>query len=379
MFLSTIGGKTYELLQNLLSPTPLETLKLSELTDVLKRHYEPKPLVIAERFHFHRRFQAADESVAEFLAQLRRLSAHCEFQSYLDQALRDRLVCGLRNENIQRRLLAEADLTLTRAFELAQGMEAAERNTKSLKSTETAIHQVDTKRNPSAVSPSSCFRCGRSNHVAKDCRFRDAVCHTCNKKGHIAPACRSKQQGAKHKSKKRFRPNPQQNRYVAVDDDQKREDDADLPIYSIREPTSNPFRTNVFVNGKLLSMEIDTGAAVSIISEESKNRLFPDAVLKKSYLRMQTYTGQRMTVQGYLEVEVRYGEQKKNLHLFVVTGTGPSLLGRSWLTHIRLDWATIAKLATESVTPSLKITNMLQYSQMNSELYRRSEPNSSYG
>jgi hypothetical protein len=128
VFLSTIGGKTYELLRNLVAPTPPETLKLSKLTTVLKRHYEPKPLIIAERFHFHRRFQAADETIAEFMAELRRLSAHCDFESYLEQALRDRLVCGIRNENIQRRLLAEADLSLMRAVELAQGMEVAERN-----------------------------------------------------------------------------------------------------------------------------------------------------------------------------------------------------------------------------------------------------------
>ena len=139
-------------------------------------------------------------------------------------------MCDLRNENIRRGLLAEADLSLARAFKLAQGMEVAERNAKSLKSTETAVHQVHTKHNPSAVSPPSCFLCGRSNHVTKDCRFHDAVCHTCNKKGHIAPACRSKQQGAKHKFKKLFRPNPQQTHYVSADDDQEREDDADLPI-----------------------------------------------------------------------------------------------------------------------------------------------------
>lgn len=144
VFLSTIGGSTYELLRNLVSPELPESLKLSELTEVLKRHFEPKPLVIAERFHFHSRSQAADESVADFMAQLRRLSKHCDFQDYLDQALRDRLVCGLRNEGIQRRLLAESDLTLTRALELAQGMEAAEKNAKSLKGTVPAVHNVNT-------------------------------------------------------------------------------------------------------------------------------------------------------------------------------------------------------------------------------------------
>ena len=45
-----------------------------------------------------------------------------------DQALRDRLVCGLRNESTQW-ILGEADITLAKAMDIALGREAAERNT----------------------------------------------------------------------------------------------------------------------------------------------------------------------------------------------------------------------------------------------------------
>ena len=65
------------------------------------------------RFHFHRRDQAADESIAEYVAELRRLSTNCKFGATLNDALRDRLVCGMRNTSAQKRLLAEADLTFT--------------------------------------------------------------------------------------------------------------------------------------------------------------------------------------------------------------------------------------------------------------------------
>ena len=101
----------------------------ADLVETLKRHFEPKPVVIAERFHFHRRSQAVGESIADYLAELRRLSTHCAFGDYLDEALRDRLVCGLHSESIQRKLLAEVDLTLKRAVELAQGMEVLQKVT----------------------------------------------------------------------------------------------------------------------------------------------------------------------------------------------------------------------------------------------------------
>ena len=127
--------------------------------------------------------------------------ARYDFESYPEQALRHRLVCGICEENIQCRLLAEADLSLVRALELAQGMDVANRNAKSLKSTKTtAVHKMNTKRTQT-LSP--CYRCGQPNHdLIEDCRFHDAVCHHCAKKGNIAPTCRSKQKGTTPKCEK---------------------------------------------------------------------------------------------------------------------------------------------------------------------------------
>ena len=112
------------------------------MATILKSHFEPKPLLIAERFHFHRRDQAAGETIAEYVAELRRLSTHCDFGDTLNDALRDRLVCGLRYESVQKRLLSEPDLTFKRALEIAQSLEAADKNAKALKGTESAVKKL---------------------------------------------------------------------------------------------------------------------------------------------------------------------------------------------------------------------------------------------
>ena len=134
-----MGSKTYSLLRNLASPALLQDKTYEQLVAILKSHFKPKPLIIAERFHFHRRSQAMEESIGEYLAELRCLSTHRSFGDYLKQALHDRLVCGIHSENIQKRLLAEAELTLKRAVEIAVGMEATEKTTKSLKEEVTSI------------------------------------------------------------------------------------------------------------------------------------------------------------------------------------------------------------------------------------------------
>ena len=99
-----------------------------EIVQILKDHYQPKPTVIVERFNFHSRYRKQEETVANFVAELRKLAGHGQFGDSLSDMLRDRLVCGINDKRIQRRLLAEPDLTFKRAFELAQGLEIADQN-----------------------------------------------------------------------------------------------------------------------------------------------------------------------------------------------------------------------------------------------------------
>ena len=116
LFLNAIGAKTYGLLRDLLSPEALMTQSFKQSTDALTGHFEPKPLVIAERYYFYQRSQKINESVQEYLAELRKLAQHCAFGAFLNDALRDRFVCGLRSQAALKRLLAEFKLKLENAI-----------------------------------------------------------------------------------------------------------------------------------------------------------------------------------------------------------------------------------------------------------------------
>lgn len=99
IFLSIIGSKTYSLPWSLVAPTLPKDKSFAQLVDMFKSQFEPKPVVIAERFHFHKHSQAMGESIAEYLAKLRHLSTHCSFGDYLEEALHDHLVCGICSES----------------------------------------------------------------------------------------------------------------------------------------------------------------------------------------------------------------------------------------------------------------------------------------
>ena len=78
-------------------------------------------------------FNGGDKSVADFIAEIRRLASACKFGDYLDDALWDQFVCGLRSEGMHKRLLAETTLTLKQAVEIATGMEAAAKHARASK------------------------------------------------------------------------------------------------------------------------------------------------------------------------------------------------------------------------------------------------------
>ena len=87
----------------------------------------------------------------------------CHFGQFLNDALRDQLVCGLIATNIQKRLLSEANLTAERALEISQAMETVEKGAKDFKEehqdskrqeTETAAINVVRKPVPNRARPS---------------------------------------------------------------------------------------------------------------------------------------------------------------------------------------------------------------------------------
>ena len=349
VLLTVIGSTTYALLSSLLAPQKPREKSFEELAATLRCHFEPKPLVIAERFHFHRRNQASGESISDYVAELRRLATNCEFGDYLEQALRDRFVCGIRHENTQKRLLTEANLTLTKAIETACNIEAAEVQASQLKAT-SSIPVMNVKSSKKSQGRDTgekhgmCTRCGGRNHQAKDCRYRDVRCHKCNKPGHLARMCRSKQPST---STPPGRQRLQQTNYIEGTPNSNSDDS----IFQIHSKPSRPFTVDMCIQGTTLTFEVDTGAAVTLISEETYCKHFLSKSLQKTSVRLKTYTDDQVHVLGQITVDVSYGTQKGMYTLFVVKGSGTNLLGRDWMRHIRLDWKSIASTVNNVSSP----------------------------
>ena len=63
----------------------------------LSEYFIPKQNKIYERYVFNSHSQKADESFDQFLKALRKFAATCEFGTFDDEMLRDRIVTGSRD------------------------------------------------------------------------------------------------------------------------------------------------------------------------------------------------------------------------------------------------------------------------------------------
>ena len=308
-----LGMKHYSLIRDLVSPGKPKDKSLDELTALLTKHYDPEPIMIAEWFHFYQRSQRSGESVSDYLAGLHKLASRCKFGTFLPEALRDRLVCGLGSEAIQKSLLTKDDLTLEKAMEIALSMEAAAKGTKELKGNQRSSSVLRVEQTPPPA-----WMCGQGNHNSSECKFKGAKCHKCGKVGHITSVCRSKPGKGR----------PKHAQWLAsIEQDCSRDSPAEETLFAVRDKSSCPsYEVELRVNGHPLIMEVDTGADVSIAPESVLASLLPSVKLKKTNVVLKTYTGQPIPVKGSITVNVDYGQQHyKNLKLLVVRGQGSSL------------------------------------------------------
>ena len=111
-FLTLVGPTTYKVLKSLSAPTKPKEKTFEHLVELLTKYFSPKPSEVMQSYRFFTRSRRPGETIAEYIADLRRLATHCNNGDMLERLLRDHLVTGFNEAVIQKKLLSEPDLTL---------------------------------------------------------------------------------------------------------------------------------------------------------------------------------------------------------------------------------------------------------------------------
>ncbi len=137
-------------------------------------------------------------------------------------------------------------------------------------------------------------------------------CHACQKIGHLARRCRSKGKASQQTNalslaeeegdKAPAQPQPQDT------------GEQEYQIYKLnmmqRGPRSDPIVVKVSLNGPVSEIEVDTGAAVTVIHEGLYTHVGAPA-LQASNCILRTYTGERVDVLGQVAMLVQHESQKR--------------------------------------------------------------------
>lgn len=162
--------------------------------------------------------------------------------------------------------------------------------------------------------------------------------HATNK-GHIVRVCRSKPgRGRK----------PRGTHYLQ--EEEETSEDVTYSLFTVRDQGVAPIFKVVNINDVPITMEVDTGAAVSVVTEATYQRIKESSQtqpLQHSQVCLKIYTGETIPVLGQLPVKVSCGENEHTLAVLVVKGGGPYLMGRNWLRVLQVTLGGVHSLEVE--------------------------------
>lgn len=333
LLVSALSSKTVEVLAGRVAPRAPNELTYKEVVQSLNEYYDPKKHEITESYKFFNRSQLPGESVSAFLVAIRRIADNCNFGTSLDRMLRDRIVCGVRSVALRKQMLAKKDLTLEEAEALALSVEAAENGAESMTSEATPLLKLraseanTVKTSPTRHAAQHCDRCGSSKHDGNSCRWIRARCYRCGRHGHLAKMCRTTA------SKSRVATHAVEGRALTLEEAVTEDDDKDethiWTLLSARKSRLEPpIRRSFSWNGVQLTMEVDTGSPVCVISKnvfDKHREQWP--ALKPSQVKLSCYVGP-LPVMGELQLCVQYRAVSVYCRLIVLNCSGPNLCGR---------------------------------------------------
>lgn len=140
-------------------------------------------------FRFGSRNRREGEPFNDWLTEIRILAALCEFGELEDRLLRSRIILGIRDKELQQRLISEnpsyaKTVEICRAKEQSKEQVAEIRGSTSFEP-ERSIDVVEEKNAP-------CRKCGLHHHKAAKCPAIGKYCKKCNGRNHFASVCRTR-------------------------------------------------------------------------------------------------------------------------------------------------------------------------------------------
>ena len=199
----------------------------------------------------------------------------------VDERIRDQMVAWLFKPKMRERLLQEPDdSTLEHMLQLATALERSAQEGPALgESKQAVVGRVGStgvgRRGQRATNTSvTCFNCSREGHCPKSpqCPVLRKPCKKCNKRNHFAKVCKSHKEYGKDEPADKSR-------------------NTNVKTVGMVSASGELQTVGCLLNGTRISLVIDLGAKVSLISNTVYNQFFSHLPLRKAQIKIVSYDG----------------------------------------------------------------------------------------
>ncbi|XP_046812161.1 uncharacterized protein LOC124421282 [Lucilia cuprina] len=292
MLVNSLGSTHFKLLVSLVAPKKITEIEYDELVKKLEMHLCPEKNILVIQHRFLSTYQNDEQSLADYVAILRRDINECKFVSTCAcQAdisnifLRAQFIRGIKDNTIREQLLQSEEPDFAKIMQKALSLEASKIDSRELNS-KTPINTNDVNKVYSRSSRSNrrsrgrfrsssrtpmrskinftqlgienlCIRCGKDNHKTKQCRTNPnkLKCRSCGKTGHVQQVCLKTLINASN------------NNSISTNDNH---DETVYKIYGINKivDINQQFVVvAVEINGRRQTFEVDSGVKYTLIKK----------------------------------------------------------------------------------------------------------------
>ncbi|XP_011688911.1 PREDICTED: uncharacterized protein LOC105450661 [Wasmannia auropunctata] len=294
IILNTIGEEGIDIFNNF-NLSEEDQKKYEAVVKKFDEYLLPKKNIVYERFLFYKRVQEPNESVDNFVKELKKLAQNCEFTDKQDM-IRDRIVLGIADLKTQEKLLGMTDLKLEKAVEICRAREMLKERVKTMNE-EKVIEKVDIipamkgkmkqnirksqegKEESGIEKEFQCRRCNRK-HGPKECPAFGKKCNRCGKLNHFEAACRVK-------------------RVQEIEDVENEELLATMETLNIvrskvHQINVSSWVENIEIENRIIKFKLDTGAQVNLLPEKVLNSFEKRNIqLEKTNIVLEAYGGHK--------------------------------------------------------------------------------------
>ena len=372
MLVNSIGSTHFKLLVSLIAPKTINDVEYDDIIKILETHLCPKKNFLVSQHRFLSTYQSEDQTIADYVALLRRDIIECEFRSTCNCNadisnifLRAQFIRGLKDNTIREQLLQSEEAEFEKIIQRALTLEASKIDSREINTKQTICSDINkiqagtssrrrsrSKHRSHTTQHNSksrldyrklgidnlCLRCGRDNHKTNDCRTNkhNLKCNSCGKRGHLQRVCiktliKSSRENINHEN-----------------------DETIHQIYGINQIVdifSNEFKVNdidkyyveVDINGRRQKFEVDTGVGFTLIPRNEYEKLQVKEPLQPSTIAFRSYTKNIIIPDGKVNVRVKYNNLTTDEELYVVPSGHDALMGRVWIRHLKINLQQVDK------------------------------------